>query len=134
MKKLIEKLNQLSIVKQIIVGLFIGIILALIIPEHIIFGSLFVGALKAIAPILVFFLVMSVISQHKNGQKTNMKYVIILYIIGTFMGGFTAVVASFIFPVKLTLVAGGSLLLIPLHVTYLVYQMILQCKWLELDS
>lgn len=110
MGKLIKKWNHLSIVKRIIIGLIIGIILALTIPEKVkvivIFGDLFVGALKSIAPILVFFLVMSAISQHRNGQKTNMKSVIVLYILGTFMGGFVAVVASFIFPVKLTLVAG----------------------------
>ena len=110
MGKLIKKWNQLSIVKRIIIGLIIGIILALTIPEKVkvivIFGDLFVGALKSIAPILVFFLVMSAISHHRNGQKTNMKSVIILYIFGTFMGGFVAVVASFMFPVKLTLVAG----------------------------
>lgn len=110
MKNLMGRWNRLSIVKRIIIGLIIGIVLALTIPEKakaiVIFGSLFVGALKSIAPILVFFLVMSAISQHRNGQKTNMKSVIILYILGTFMGGFVAVVASFIFPVKLTLVAG----------------------------
>ncbi len=105
-----KKWNHLSIVKRIIIGLIIGIILALTIPEKakviVIFGSLFVGALKSIAPILVFFLVMSAISQHRNGQKTNMKSVIMLYVVGTFMGGLVAVVASFLFPVNLTLVAG----------------------------
>ncbi|MCF0148143.1 MAG: serine/threonine transporter SstT [Clostridium sp.] len=110
MKKLLKKWNELSIVKRILLGLIIGIILALTIPEKgkfiIIFGSLFVGALKSIAPILVFFLVMSAISQHKSGQKSNMKSIILLYILGTFMGGFVGVIASFIFPVNLTLVAG----------------------------
>lgn len=110
MKSLIKKWNHLSIVKRIIIGLIIGIILALTIPEKtkgvVIFGSLFVGALKSIAPVLVFFLVMSAISHHRNGQKTNMKSVIGLYILGTFMGGFVAVIASFMFPVNLTLVAG----------------------------
>ncbi|WP_300380822.1 serine/threonine transporter SstT [Clostridium sp.] len=110
MESLMKKWNHLSIVKRIIIGLIIGIILALTIPEKakviVIFGSLFVGALKSIAPILVFFLVMSAISQHRNGQKTNMKSVIMLYVVGTFMGGLVAVVASFLFPVNLTLVAG----------------------------
>ncbi|MEK6264818.1 MAG: serine/threonine transporter SstT [Clostridium sp.] len=110
MKKLMSKWNQISLVKQIIIGLLIGIILAVTIPEQakpiIIFGSLFVGALKAIAPILVFFLVMSAISQHKSGHQTNIKSVVGLYLLGTLLAGFVAVMASFMFPVTLTLTEG----------------------------
>ncbi|AET68599.1 Na+/serine symporter [Desulfosporosinus orientis DSM 765] len=110
MKSLINTWNKLSLVKQIIIGLIIGIILAVTIPDTAkpiaIFGSLFVGALKAIAPILVFFLVMSAISQHKSGHQTNMKSIIVLYLLGTFLAGLVAVVASFLFPISLTLAAG----------------------------
>jgi serine/threonine transporter len=110
MKNLMKKWNQLSLVKRIIIGLIIGIILAVTIPNVAkpiaIFGSLFVGALKAIAPILVLFLVTGAISQHKSGQETNMKTVIILYLLGTFLAGLVAVIASFLFPVSLTLAAG----------------------------
>ncbi|MFE8698682.1 serine/threonine transporter SstT [Cytobacillus sp. FJAT-53684] len=112
MKSLFKKWNQVSLVKQIIIGLIIGIILALVIPEVAkpvaIFGSLFVGALKAIAPVLVLFLVMSAIAGHKSGKKTNMKSVIILYLLGTFLAGLIAVLVSFIFPVNLTLVKGAE--------------------------
>ena len=101
---------KLSLVKRIIAGLVIGIILAVTIPDIAkpitIFGALFVGALKAIAPILVFFLVASAISQHKKGQQTNMKSVIVLYLLGTFLAALVAVVASFLFPVTLTLGSG----------------------------
>lgn len=110
MKSLINKWNQISLVKRIIVGLIIGIILALAIPNVakpiVIFGSLFVGALKAVAPILVFFLVMSAISSHKSNQQTNMKSIILLYLLGTFLAGFIAVIASFIFQITLTLGLG----------------------------
>ncbi len=112
MKSLLKKWNQISLVKQIIVGLMIGIILALAIPEVakpiVIFGSLFVGALKAIAPVLVLLLVMSAIAGHKSGHKTNMKSVLILYLLGTFLAGLIAVIVSFIFPVSLTLVKGAE--------------------------
>ncbi|WP_066298624.1 serine/threonine transporter SstT [Bacillus sp. FJAT-29937] len=112
MKSLLKNWNQISLVKQIIIGLIIGIALALTIPEAAkpitIFGSLFVGALKAIAPVLVLFLVMSAIAQHKSGQQTNMKSVIILYLLGTFLAGLIAVIVSFIFPVGLTLVKGAE--------------------------
>ena len=110
MKSLLGMWNKLSLVKRIIIGLFVGIILALSVPEQVsgivIFGSLFVGALKSVAPILVLFLVMSAISQHRPGQKTNMKSVIVLYLVGTFLAGLVAVVASFMFPVTLTLGEG----------------------------
>ncbi|WP_037372619.1 serine/threonine transporter SstT [Anaerovorax odorimutans] len=109
-KNLFAYWNKVSLVKQIIVGLIIGIILALILPKQLaglsILGELFVGALKAVAPVLVLFLVMSAISQHKKGQKTNMKAIIILYLIGTFLAGLSAVIASYIFKVQLILNAG----------------------------
>ena len=110
MYKLLNQWYKLSLVKRIIAGLIIGIILGVTIPDVAqpitIFGALFVGALKAIAPMLVFFLVASAISQHKKGQQTNMKSVIVLYLLGTFSAALVAVVASFIFPVTLPLGAG----------------------------
>ncbi len=112
MKRILKKWSQLSLVKQIIVGLIIGMILAVTIPEAakpvVIFGSLFVGALKAIAPVLVLFLVMSAIAQHKSGHQTNMKTIIALYLLGTFLAGLIAVIVSFIFPVSLTLAKGAE--------------------------
>lgn len=110
MKSLMQAWQKISLVKRIIVGLIIGIILAMTVPDLaqpiVILGSLFVGALKAIAPILVFFLVMSAISQHESGHQTNMKSIIFLYLLGTFLAALVAVLASFIFPVTLTMAAG----------------------------
>ncbi|WP_139487933.1 serine/threonine transporter SstT [Brevibacillus dissolubilis] len=112
MKSLLKKLGQWSLVKQIILGLIIGIILAVTVPEAatpvVVLGSLFVGALKAIAPVLVLFLVMSAIAQHKSGHQTNMKSIIFLYLLGTFLAGAIAVIVSFIFPVGLTLTKGAE--------------------------
>ncbi|WP_455823253.1 serine/threonine transporter SstT [Clostridium butyricum] len=92
------------------IGLITGIILSLTIPERVkgisIFGNLFVGALKSVAPVLVLFLVMSAICQHKSGKKTNMKSIIGLYAVGTFLAAIIAVAASFIFPITLTLSGG----------------------------
>ncbi|GAA0085921.1 serine/threonine transporter SstT [Clostridium sp. CTA-7] len=107
MKKIIEKWNNISLVKRIIVGLILGIIIALIIPDLgapiSILGSLFVGALKAIASLLVFFLVLAALCQYKEGKKTNMKSVILLYLLGTLSAGVVGVIGSFLFPVKLVL-------------------------------
>lgn len=68
-----------------------------------IFGDLFVGALKAVAPVLVFVLVMAAISQHRQGTSTNMRPVLVLYLLGTFAAALVAVTASFLFPSTLTL-------------------------------
>jgi serine/threonine transporter len=117
MKNILKKWNQLSLVKQIIIGLIIGIILAVTIPEVAkpvaILGSLFVGALKAIAPVLVLFLVMSAIAQHKSGHQTNMRSIIFLYLLGTFLAGLIAVIVSFIFPVSINLVDSAEGLTAP---------------------
>ncbi|MGK7378084.1 serine/threonine transporter SstT [Planococcus sp. 1R117A] len=115
--KVLKMWNRLSIVKQILIGLIVGIILAVSVPEAAksltIFGAIFVGALKAIAPVLVLFLVMASIAQHKKGQQTNMKSIVFLYLLGTFLAGLIAVIASFIFPVNISLVQGAEDLTAP---------------------
>lgn len=112
MKNIFSIWKNMSLVKRIFIGLVTGIMLAVFVPDYAqsitLLGSLFVGALKAIAPLLVFFLVMSAISQHESGHKTNMKSILILYLLGTFLAGAIAVVASFIFPVTLTMAAGAE--------------------------
>lgn len=129
MKKAFKKWNQLSLVKQIIIGLIIGIVLAVTIPETakpvVILGDLFIGALKAVAPVLVLFLVMSAIMQHRSGQKTNMKSIIILYLLGTFLAGLIAVIASFIFPVHITLPETAEKLAAPNGVTEVLKTLLL---------
>lgn len=111
MKNLFQKWNQISLVKRIICGLILGLILGLAVPDATaisMLGDLFVGALKAVAPILVFFLVMSALCQQGVGQRTNMKTVIVLYLLGTFLAGCVAVIASFLFPVTLTLTESAT--------------------------
>ncbi|MGM9943422.1 MAG: serine/threonine transporter SstT [Lysinibacillus sp.] len=107
MRNLIALWNRISLVKRILIGIVIGLILALVAPEAAsgvsILGSLFVSALKAVAPVLVFVLVIHAIAKQSGGQKTNMKSILVLYAIGTFLAGFVAVMASFLFPITLTL-------------------------------
>lgn len=129
MGNFIKKWNQVSLVKRIIIGMILGIILALTIPDLakpiVILGSLFVGALKAVAPVLVFFLVMSAISQHQSGQQTNMKSIIVLYAIGTFSAALVGVLASFMFPVNLTLTAGAENLTPPGGITEVIKSLLM---------
>ncbi|MCW7761714.1 serine/threonine transporter SstT [Photorhabdus luminescens] len=103
---------QGSLVKQILVGLIAGILLAWLTPSVAksvgLLGTLFVGALKAVAPVLVWILVMSSIANHKEGQKTNIRPILILYILGTFFAALVAVVGSFMFPLQLVLAVNDA--------------------------
>lgn len=106
MFKLIKKYSDISIVIRIVIGLLIGVLLGLFAPGAKavgIFGSVFVGALKAVAPVLVFFLVMSSIAKAGKGIGSRFKTVIILYMLSTLLAACTAVVGSFIFPVDMVL-------------------------------
>lgn len=106
MKKIYEKWNSINLVFRIIGGMIIGIILGLTVPSLsgiAILGTIFVGALKSIAPLLVFVLVISSLANAKAGHKSNMGTVVILYITSTILGAVVAVIGSFLFPVSLTL-------------------------------
>ena len=98
--------GETALIKLIAAGLVIGIILALLVPNVIpviaVFGKLFVNALKGVAPILVFVLVMNALSQ-KAESNSSMKPIIQLYVIGTFCASLVAVTASFLFPTTLNL-------------------------------
>ena len=103
-----RKYNEISLIKRILVGLAIGIVLALLIPNVqpwtdiiTLLGSLFVGALKAVAPVLVFFLVISALC-NAQGAGT-MKTVVVLYVISTLVAAIVALIGSEIFPTTLTL-------------------------------
>ena len=107
-----KKIGSGSLVLQIVAGIIVGVILALVSPEAAksagLLGSLFVKALKAVAPILVFVIVASSIANQKRGTHTNMGSVISLYLVGTFMSALVAVSLSFLFPTDLTLVATST--------------------------
>lgn len=96
-----------SLVKQILLGLIAGIILALVSTQAALavglLGTLFVGALKAVAPVLVLMLVMASIANHKQGQKTSIRPILFLYLLGTFSAALIAVAVSFMFPSTLVL-------------------------------
>lgn len=104
---LLQRLKHTSLVTQIVIGLIVGIALALFAPEvaksTAFIGKVFVSALKAVAPILVFVLVMASIANHKHGQETHIKPILFLYLLGTFAAAVVAVVASSLFPSSLVL-------------------------------
>ena len=104
---ILNTLRRVSLVKQIMVGMILGVLLALLSKEAGLaaglLGSLFVGALKAVAPVLVFILVASAIAQHQRGREAFIKPIIVLYLLGTFSAAVVGVIGSFLFPVAIDL-------------------------------
>ena len=104
---LLHRLKSTSLVTQIVVGLIAGILLAWLSPAAAtsvaFIGKVFVSALKAVAPILVFVLVMASIANHKHGQETHIRPILVLYLFGTFAAAVVAVIASMMFPSSLVL-------------------------------
>ncbi|WP_338809267.1 serine/threonine transporter SstT [Neisseria leonii] len=105
--------NRFSLVQQIIIGLILGILVAAVSPKaglaFGILGDMFVGALKAVAPVLVFVLVTAAITQHrKGGGQTRIKPVLVLYLFGTFSAAAIAVAAALLFPTQVALVGNTA--------------------------
>ena len=97
---LVQRYMKVSLVLRIFIGLVIGAILGLVLPQMTwisIFGDVFVGALKGIAPVLVFVLVASSLANAKGGNADRFKTVIFLYMLSTLIAAFVAVCMNFIF-------------------------------------
>lgn len=98
--------KKTNLIKRISLGILCGALLAVLFPQASaigLLGEIFVGGLKAIAPLLVFALVANALSQQKKGEKSNMKTVIILYLLGTFAAALVAVLVGFVFPLEIDL-------------------------------
>lgn len=118
----IARLDRLGLVMQIVIGLAAGVLVGAVAhnalpadpdvaaPQFVtlvgelgkLLGGLFVGALKAAAPVMVFVLVLSAVSQHRKGNSTNIRPILALYLVGTFAAALVAVAASFAFPSTLS--------------------------------
>ena len=111
MQRFISTWNRTSLIKRIAIGVVIGALLGLLIPKITVIGLLgdmFVGGLKAIAPLLAFALVANALSQTREGQQSNMKTVIVLYLFGTVAAALPAVISHYIFPISLKLGAAAA--------------------------
>lgn len=111
MKKVLSFYVKTPLILRIAIGLVIGITLGVFVPQAsfvTIFGGIFVGALKAIAPILVFVLVIASLAKAGEGIGKRFRTVIFFYVISTFLAAATAVVASYMFPVTIQLSAAAE--------------------------
>lgn len=129
MNSMIRTLRKIPLIHQIAVGLIIGILIAVFLPCAVpvvgIFGDLFVRALKGVAPLLVFILVMNAMVQRKEGGDTQMKPIITLYVIGTFAASIVGVVLSFLFPQTLMLQLGNAKVNPPSGIAEVVHNLVL---------
>ena len=106
MKMIIKTWKKRNLIVKILCGIIIGSILGILVPQAIpigYLGVLFVSALKAIAPILVFALVISSISQAGAGIESKFRNVILLYVISTLVSAIVSVCASYLFPLTVHL-------------------------------
>lgn len=128
-KKIAATLNEVALIKQIAVGLVIGVLLAVSVPQAVpvvaIFGDLFVKALKGVAPVLVFFLVMNAMAQKKNGGDANMRPIIGLYVVGTFCASLVGVCLSFLLPTTLQLQVADAKVAPPSGIVEVLHNLIL---------
>ena len=105
---MVKAIRKLSLIQKIMIGIVIGTTLGFLVPEWTfisVLGELFVGALKAIAPILVFVLIIASLAQQKAGAKTYVGSILVVYLLATFLAAVVAVTASYLFPVKIVLEA-----------------------------
>ena len=107
----LRALKRTSTVQQIVIGLVLGVLLYIVSPSAAktagIFGDMFVGALKAVAPFLVFVLVTAAITKHQKGNETHIKPILLLYLLGTLGAALVAVAAGLFFPTELKLIGGN---------------------------
>lgn len=126
---IISLIKRIPLIEQIAAGLVIGIITAVFFPSAVpifsIFGDVFVKALKGVAPVLVFVLVMNAMLQRKKNGNTAMKPIIILYILSTFASSLIGVGMSFLFPARLLLRSAGQAAPAPSGISEVIYNLIM---------
>lgn len=101
--------NKIPFILQIVIGMILGILLALVLSEGqdfvFLLGDLFVSALKAIAPLLVFVLVSASIARHQQGANAKLKPILVLYVVAMFLSAATALIMARLFPSTFTVLA-----------------------------
>ncbi len=124
-----DKYQEMALIKLIVVGLIIGIAIALVVPNAVpavsILGELFVKALKGVAPVLVFVLVMNAMAQKKSDTGSSMKPIIKLYIFGTFFASLVGVLMSFAFPTTLHLQVADAKIAPPSGIVEVIHNLLI---------
>ena len=129
LKGIIKKYQETALIQLIIVGLVLGILVAVFAPQAVpavaILGDLFVRALKGVAPLLVFILVMNAMAQKKEDAGAQMKPIVKLYVFATFFASVVAVGYSFAFPTELTLQVADAKVAPPSGILEVLHNLVL---------
>ena len=124
-----KKYQEMALLKLIILGLIIGIFIAVAVPTAVpavaILGDLFVKALKGIAPILVFILVMNAMAQKNAEASASMKPIVKLYVLGTFFASLVGVSMSFLFPTTLQLQVADATIAPPSGIVEVLHNLLM---------
>ncbi len=127
-----------SLVKQIMLGLAAGILLAWFSKDAALtvglLGELFVSALKAVAPMLVLVLVIASIANHQQGQKTNIRPIVALYLLSTFFAAVVAVLCSHLFPQTLSLNVGKTEIVPPSGIAEVLHGLLMSMVANPIDA
>ena len=122
--------NKIPFILQIVIGMILGILLALVLPEGqdfvFLLGDLFVSALKAIAPLLVFVLVSASIARHQQGANAKLKPILVLYVVAMFLSAATALIMARLFPSTFTVLADQATASAPENVSTVLVSCIKQ--------
>ena len=130
MKQVVNTYNHVSLIMRIVIGLAAGVVLALLFPGASwisVFGDLFVGALKALAPVLVFALVLSALAQGRSRLDSRFGLVVWLYLLTTFLASLAAVTASFLFPVRIALGEAAQSGTVPQGIGEVLKNLLMNC-------
>lgn len=124
-----KKYQEMALLKLIVLGLIIGIFIAVAVPTAVpavaILGDLFVKALKGIAPILVFILVMNAMAQKNAEASASMKPIVKLYVLGTFFASLVGVSMSFLFPTTLQLQVADATIAPPSGIVKVLHNLLM---------
>lgn len=137
MRKIIDIYNSLSLILRISIGILIGILAGIFVPQLKflgIFGDLFVGALKAVAPVLVFALVSSSLARGKSKLDGRFGMVIMLYIVSTLCASIVAVTASFLFPQTIALVQKAEIQAAPAGISQVLKNLLVNAISNPIDA
>ncbi len=137
MRKIIDIYNSLSLILRISIGIVIGILAGIFVPQLKflgILGDLFVGALKAVAPVLVFALVSSSLARGKSKLDGRFGMVIMLYMVSTLCASIVAVTASFLFPQTIALVQKAEIQAAPAGISQVLKNLLVNAISNPIDA
>lgn len=137
MKQIVKKYNETNLILRILIGMAIGTVLGLLVPGAPVIpllGSLFVGALKAIAPILVFVLVIASLASGTAVLDFRFGYVIFLYLFSTLLAGIVAVFASFLFPITVPLTGNADISAAPSGIVEVFHNLVMSMVSNPMDA